>query len=354
MSQHGLIKGSLSSAAAQNGLLFGTALGTSDLLLQPLTRAILRDCSIVTPEYEMKWDAISRSHLSPDYSATDRLVAFSQEKSLAFHGHTLWWHESIPAALQMVSDRKFMQLALGHLAETVARYSGRLHSWDVVNEPLEPDHGRRDGLRHSRFLKAFGSDYIDIAFRQAATFDPQAVLVLNEMGLEYASPASETKRRQMLSLLEQQLGKGTPIACLGIQSHLTALEQPRDHPKFRSFLREVNRMGLSVMITEMDVSDHLCPRDHVRRDAIVADTYRSYLDLVLEESRVLAVSTWCMTDNRTWLNGFRPRPDGALQRPLILDRAIRRKPAWHAVQAALLGRSLLSSTPKAVPASNLW
>ena len=97
-------------------------------------------------------------------------------------------------------------------------------------------------------------------------------------------------------------------------------------------------MGLSVMVTEMDVSDHLCPRDRRRRDAIVAETYRAYLDLVLEEAEVLAVSTWGLSDDRTWLNGFRPRSDGAPQRPLLLDRAVRRKPAWHAVKDALLNR----------------
>ncbi len=95
-------------------------------------------------------------------------------------------------------------------------------------------------------------------------------------------------------------------------------------------------MGLRVMVTELDVSDHRCPRDRRQRDAIVAETYGAYLDLVLEEAEVLAVSTWGLSDDRTWLNGFRPRADGAPQRPLLLDRAIRRKPAWHRVREALL------------------
>jgi endo-1,4-beta-xylanase len=218
----------------------------------------------------------------------------------------------------------------------VIRYAGELHSWDVVNEPLEPDHGQKDGLRETPFLAAFGPDYIQTAFREASRLDPRAILVLNEMGLEYASPAAERKRRQMLTLLEREMARGTPIACLGIQSHLTALEQPRNHPELRAFLREVQAMGLSTMITEMDVSDHLCPRDRRLRDAIVADTYRAYLELVFEESRVLAVSTWRLSDDGTWLNGFRPRPDAARQRPLLYDRAVRRKPAWYAVRDALL------------------
>ena len=69
---------------------------------------------------------------------------------------------------------------------------------------------------------------------------------------------------------------------------------------------------------------------------MVADTYSAYLDLVPEESTVLAVTTWGLSDDCTWLNAFRPRADGSSQRPLPLDRALRRKPAWHAIKAALL------------------
>jgi endo-1,4-beta-xylanase len=329
-------KSSLSSAAVQNNVLFGTALCTSDFLSQRSTRAILCNCSIVTPEYELKWDALCQPQGNLDYSAADTLIAFASDNALAVHGHTLWWHEAIPPGFQKSSDQHFRDAALTHLESTVARYAGQLHSWDVVNEPLEPDHNRRDGLRETRFLAVFGPDYIETAFREAALRDPKAILVLNEMGLEYDSPAAERKRRQMLALLEREKARGTPIACLGIQSHLVALEQPRDHPELRAFLREVRAMGFSVMITEMDVSDHLCPRDRRQRDAIVAETYRAYLDLVLEEAEVLAVITWGLSDDRTWLNGFRPRTDGTPQRPLLFDRAIRRKPAWHGVRDALL------------------
>jgi endo-1,4-beta-xylanase len=329
-------KKSLANAAAQKGLLVGTALCTSDLHLQQRRHAILQNCSIITPEFEMKWDVIGKNPREFDYSATDELIAFASENALAAHGHTLWWHEAVPKDLEGSSVKHFRKVALEHLRTTVSRYAGRLHSWDIVNEPLEPTHGRMDGLRETRFLAAFGPDYIETAFRQASLLDPNAILVLNEMGLEYASPAAERKRRQMLALLERELIRGTPIDCLGIQSHLTALEQPRDHPELRAFLREVRGMGLSVMITEMDVSDHLCARDRRQRDAIVADTYQAYLDLVLDEARVLALSTWCLSDDRTWLNGFRPRSDGARQRPLLFDQAARRKPAWHAVRTALL------------------
>lgn len=325
----------MSNAGVHQTPLRGTALCTSDLSWQPLVHAILQDCNLVTPEYEMKWNAVYRHSAEPDYSAMDRLSDFASRKALAMHGHTLWWHESIPKAQLDGPNGEFADRAVDHLKTTVTRYAGQMNSWDVVNEALEPAHGLQGGLRSTRFLDALGPDYISLAYHQVAALDPDAILVLNEMGLEYASPDAEQKRRLMLALLERELVRGTPIGCLGIQSHLTALEQPREHPEFRAFLREIRRMGLSVMVTEMDVSDHLCPRDRRQRDAMVADTYRAYLDLVLSESHALAVTTWGLADHRTWLNHFRPRADHARQRPLPLDSALRRKPAWHALQKAL-------------------
>ena len=325
----------LREAAAQRNLRYGTALATSDLSWEPYCRLVVRDCNLITPEYEMKWDAIAGPSGEPDYRACDELVAFAAGHDLAFHGHALWWHGSVPAFLRGSAGEAFARAALEHLQRTVARYAGRLLSWDVVNEPLHPGEGREDGLRSSPFLDAFGQGYIGRAFREAAAIDPGAVLVLNEMGLEYASPEAERKRRLMLALLERELAGGAPIHCLGIQSHLAAGDQPSDHPELRAFLREVSRLGLSVMITEMDVSDARCSGSRRQRDRMVAETYRAYLELVLAECRVLSVSTWGLCDARSWLHSHQPRRDGSPLRPLPRDRALRRKPAWHAIRAAL-------------------
>jgi endo-1,4-beta-xylanase len=326
---------SLREAATQGNLRYGTALATSDLSWEPYCRLIVRDCNLITPEYEMKWDAIAGLSGDPDYRACDRLVAYAASNDLAFHGHALWWHGSVPGFLRESAGEPFARAALEHLERTVARYAGRLTSWDVVNEPLDPDHGRSGGLRSSPFLDAFGPGYVGEAFRKAAAIDPQAILVLNEMGLEYDSPEAERKRRRMIALLERELAGGAPIHCLGIQSHLDAADQPRDHRELRAFLREIDRLGLSVMITEMDVSDVRCTGDRQQRDRMVADAYRTYIELVLAESKVLSVCTWGLSDARSWLHSHQRRGDGSPLRPLPRDRALRRKPAWHAIRAAL-------------------
>ncbi|HEY8381157.1 MAG TPA: endo-1,4-beta-xylanase [Microvirga sp.] len=321
----------LKDAAARRDLLFGTAVKGALLDSPGYRAALLRECSLLTAEYEMKWDAIAAA----GYGAADRLLAFAETEGLAVHGHTLWWHESVPGDVP-AEPPAFAAAARDHLATTVARYAGRVRSWDVVNEPLNLADGHPRGLRRSPFLEHLGEDYIGEAYRLAARCDPATILVLNEMGLEYAGPAADDKRRAALALLSGELARGTPIHALGIQAHLDAAEHAwSDHSGLRAFLREVTDLGLAVMITEMDVTDRASPRAISQRDAEVAAAYRRFVTLVLEECRVLSVATWGLMDSQSWLPGFRPRPDGAPMRPLLLDSAFRRKRAWAAMREAL-------------------
>lgn len=328
----------LKDAAHHRQLHFGAAVSTVDLHEPGYARAIRRDCTILSAEYEMKWDAVEEagSREGASFGPADEIIAFADAHGLAVHGHTLWWHQAVPRHLVSAAPSRFADAALGHVQRMVSRFAGRVLSWDVVNEPLAQGEDKPDDLRPSPFLDAFGPDYIGLAYRMAAEADPNALLVLNEMGLEYASEGAERKRRVMLALLERELAAGTPIGCLGIQSHLEARPQSPAHPGLRQFLKEVRALGLPVMITELDVADHACRRDRRKRDRSVADTYRAYLALVLEEVDVRAIITWGLTDRSTWLSGFRPRPDGAPVRPLPLDAALRRKPAWHAIAGVLL------------------
>src|SRR3712207_6725566 len=101
-------KESLSSAAACNGLFYGTAVSTDDLLTQSQSHAILRECGLITPEYEMKWNCIA-DRPRAGYAAADKLVDFASDNNLAVHGHTLWWHEAIPAIHGAISDKEFAE-----------------------------------------------------------------------------------------------------------------------------------------------------------------------------------------------------------------------------------------------------
>lgn len=318
---------------ARSSVPFGSALSSEDLADEPLISAIRKHCQLIVPEYEMKWGVLAAS--TSAWQAVDALFNWATSVGIGCRGHTIWWHGSVPKQFFDMAPVCFRQAAMGHLAKLVRRYRGRMHSWDVLNEPLEPADGRSYGLRESPFFRAFGRDLVREAFTAAASIEPDGCLVLNEMGLEYDTPEAEAKRRAMLRLLERELGAGTPIHCLGMQGHLDATAPRIDHPALRVFLRELRALGLKVMVTELDVSDQSCPRNIRCRDIAVARAYHDFLRTLVEESEPLAVLTWGLSDRRTWLQYARPRPDGAAVRPLPLDRACRHKLAFLALKAAL-------------------
>jgi len=98
-------------------------------------------------------------------------------------------------------------------------------------------------------------------------------------------------------------------------------------------------MGLEIQITELDCTDELAPADISERDRIVADEYRRFLDVVLDEPAVKIVMTWGLSDRYSWIvrhenNPEQRRRDGMEERPLPFDRDLERKPAWYALAEA--------------------
>lgn len=53
------------------------------------------------------------------------------------------------------------------------------------------------------------------------------------------------------------------------------------------------------MITELDVTDPGLPADYQERDRLVAHVYQDYLDTALNESAVIAVLSWGLSDRYT-------------------------------------------------------
>jgi endo-1,4-beta-xylanase len=217
----------------------------------------------------------------------------------------------------------------------MGHYAGKIHSWDVVNEAIQVSDGRADGLRNTPWLEFLGEDYIELAFRAAAKADPQALLVYNDYGFDYDTDEDEAKRTAVLKLLAGLKSKGTPIHALGIQAHLSSSETRFNPEKLRDFLAKVARLGLKILITEMDVEDKNLPFDLVARDRVVAGIYEDYLSTVLANQAVVAVITWGISDRYTWLTEYQPRFDRAAVRPLPLDIDFKPKLAWQAIAQTL-------------------
>ncbi|MGA8383122.1 MAG: endo-1,4-beta-xylanase, partial [Stellaceae bacterium] len=329
--------------AAQKGLLYGTTISAAQITHDPAFVAlVLRQAALVVPENDMKWQDINQGAPGDDdYSRADTVAGFAVEGGLALRGHNMLWYFRTPSWFFALPSRAAQErAAVDRIRALAGRYRGMIHSWDVVNEPIEPKDGRPDGLRKAVFLEALGPGYLDLAYRTARETDPKARLVVNEYDIELDTPEQETRRTVLLNLLERMQRAGTPVDAVGIEAHLTAAGGPPFSPKrLRRFLADIAGLGLSVQITELDVTDQYAPSDFAIRDRLVADTYRRFLDAALDEPAVKMVVTWGLSDRHSWIvrrqtNQAKWRKDGLPSRPLPFDAELKPTPAFAAMSAA--------------------
>ncbi len=317
-------------------LLVGTAVSFAQLQRPDFTRLLAAQASVVVPENEMKWALIHPEVDRFDFTRGDALVTFATEHDQKVRGHNLCWHEQLPGWFKQVATaQNAADLLRKHIARVAGHYTGRIHSWDVVNEAVQVSDGRPDGLRNSPWLQLIGPQYLDIAFQAARDADPHALLTYNDYDLEQDSPADEAKRQAVLALLRGLRDRDVPIQALGVQSHLKAGAAPSEWSGFHRFLENVERLNLQIFVTELDVDDSSLPGDIAERDRSVADLYRDYLQNVLAYRSVKAVLTWGLTDRDTWLNHSRRRKDGLPQRPLPFDADLKPTPAFFAMLDAI-------------------
>lgn len=329
----------LGQQAQAAGRLYGAAVDVAGISDAAFAAAVATECSLITSENSLKWAALRPAGDRFDFARGDTLLGFAQARGLAFHGHTLVWHSALPSWFSStVNAANAEQFLIEHIETVVRHYAGSVHSWDVVNEAVDVSSGRSDGLRNTPWLQMLGPRYLDLAFATAAAADPGALLCYNEYGLELTSSAA--RRDATLRLLSDLLGRGVPVRALGVQGHVGGSSWSQfDGAGFAGFLRDVARLGLRILITELDVKDNHLPASIAVRDQGVASVYRDYLAVALAEPAVVAVITWGLSDKYTWIATSAPRSDGLPVRPLPLDAAFARKPAWEAIAAAFSRRT---------------
>jgi endo-1,4-beta-xylanase len=340
--------GSLASLAKQKGMRFGSALGAkgagSGSFRNPAYARLLEaDCSILVPENEMKWQAIRPSPTAYDFADFDGQVAFAKARGMAMRGHTLLWHrprwmpkwaETYDYGANPASEAA--RLLTDHINTVCARYRGTINSYDVVNETVMED----GTLAATALSKAMGGTLplVDLAFHTAREQAPGAQLVYNDyMSWE---PGNEKHRNGVLKLLEGFKARGVPVDALGLQSHIRidSLENgvpAKQEREWLSFLNEVTAMGYELLITEFDVNDQVAPADITKRDQMVADYAKSYLDVMFSFPQLKDVLAWGMCDSYSWLQSFEPlRADGLAKRSCPYDASFAKKPLWDAIAKA--------------------
>ena len=336
------------AAGAGRGLLAGCAVNVRALRGDAAYKKLLEEqVGIVVAESSFKFGPLRPTPTTFFFDDADFLADFARENRMKLRGHNFVWHRQLPVWFESyVTAKNAKQVLVEHIEKVGGRYAGKIHSWDVVNEAVQVSDGLAGGFRNSPWQKVLGGtgavpEYIEIAFRTARRVDPKALLVYNDYGIEGEDEGSAKKRAAVMGLLRTMQTQGIPLDGLGVQSHISAVGKDGKVPVYgaglRSMIAEARRMGLKVLVTEMDVNDRYVAAEVGPRDAAVARMYGSYLGTVLEDPAVIAVLTWGITDKYTWLNGEDARTDGEKERPLPFDAAMQPTEAFAAEVKALQG-----------------
>lgn len=348
---------SLDGLAQAKGLRFGTAVGMKQPdsaqtfgFDDPNYRALVaRECGLIVPENELKWQALRPAPGRFAFERADRQLAWTKSEGLFMRGHTLLWHApkwlpdwvnqyNFGANPKAEAERLFSE----HIGTVCRHYGKDIASWDVVNESIDPDTGT---FRDNAFTPHLGNlGQVELAFRLAREHAPHAQLVYNDfMG---AGSYGTKHRAGVLKLLQDLKARGVPVQALGLQAHLGTGEDGRwvargsaHEQEWRRFLDEVSGMGLDLLITELDVNDRYLPADIARRDADAATMVREFLDVTLAQPHLRTVMTWGLADHVSWMQTWWPRADGLAKRPCPYDRDLRAKPMRDAIAASLRAAS---------------
>ena len=337
--------------AYEDHFLVGSMIQDSDITDAP--RVVERHCSIVTVTH-FYWGVVHPAMDVYDFESGDRRVSYALEKGMKVRGHPLLFGTIDPDWVFMdgeeeVSREVLIQRMEEHIQTIVSRYKGKIHYWDVVNEPTadiffnlgdEPS-SIFDTYKRHKWYTIIGEEYVELALRFAHQADPDARLYVNENNIVGILGVLSLKRRNFLNIVKGLLERQVPLHGVGIQGHWA-----HDYPQAEHVaetLELFSSLGLDVQITELDMSTYsivrwafpdLVPVHEAYTPSIEqkqTERYGAFFQVFRRCSDQLsAVVFWGLSDPTSWL---RTHPDGRDDWPLLFDENYEPKKAYRAVVA---------------------
>lgn len=333
-------KNSLKYYAAKNNKNIGVALCTYKGLDSDRQEAA-RQFNMMVCENEMKFESLQPSKNSFSFGSADNLVNLAQQNNMDIRGHCLVWHSQVSTWVS--SDGKkndkgwtreqALEIMKNHITKVMTHYKGKVREWDVVNECLDDDQttvrtdpNSYDLRKQSVWQLAIGDDYIDSAFVYAHRADPDAILYLNDYGVELQGKAKSLAFYNLAVSLKE---KGIPIHGVGLQCHFSVGEL--DGVKLNRTIKRFAEAGLKCIITELDMGIPSTSSANLEEQARL---YRLITDIVLNNDNCPSMVIWGVKDNDSWRTS---------SNPLLYDSGMGKKPAWYGVRSALRHRTLSST-----------
>lgn len=283
-----------------------------------------------TPNWYFTDGGLRPSATEYNFIHMDEVVNYAETNGMKMQAHHLLWGEEkwLPDWLKNgnYSKEQLDNLMHDHIQTVAGRYNGRIQQWTVVNEAFSRGQNI-NGLRDWWGDATGGKDYIDSAFIWARQADPNAVLILNDFGNETQNSVSD----EMYTYIKNARQRGVPIDAIGMQMHIDGNNPPSKESVMENMER-FNDIGISVYVTEFDVTMNNVPGSKKQKEQKQAQIYYDMLRACLETDGCKSFALLGVTDKETWYNYM----DGVKDpMPLPFDEKYAPKPAFDAMRKAL-------------------
>ncbi|MCP9753442.1 endo-1,4-beta-xylanase [Ferruginibacter sp. HRS2-29] len=344
--------------AYKDAFLLGTAVnaGIVSGSNKPLQDIVLAQFNTITPENVMKAALINPQPGVFNFGPADAFVEFGKKNKMFIIGHTLVWHNQVPAWFFTNASGKpntkeeQIERLRTHIKTVAGRYAGSVNAWDVVNEVIDED----GNYRHTTWVNAIGNGdtLVKYAFKFAQEFAPDTELYYNDF-----NAWRPTKRDGIVRMVKILQKEGIRIDGVGIQGHW-GLNFP-ETKYIEAAIDAYAACGVKVMITELDVdvlpltkegqvigqamSDKQFQLEEFKKffdpyinglpdsvQTLLTNRYQELFTIFYKRrDKISRVTLWGVEDGMSWKNDY-PIP-GRTDYPLLWNRDLTPKPALNAV-----------------------
>ncbi|MCL1843436.1 MAG: endo-1,4-beta-xylanase [Defluviitaleaceae bacterium] len=343
--------------------MFGNILSPHDWKDPEMLEMYKHHYNAVTAENSMKPLYISPEKGVFKFDEADKIVAWAEANNVTMIGHTLVWHAQSAAWLNRNEDGSPLTRAeaRANLEEFikcyVGRYSGKIYSWDVINEAFIDSSGDKDFTGNWReyirretdnknavghWYLAYangadsakgecGSDYVFDSFYFTRKYDPKAILYYNDYNEEFDHKNKVIP--QMVNEINKQWSEHPEydgrllIEGIGMQGHHNHIHTKVE--KIRAALESFSKTGAKIAVTEMEFTygssaepaKPLSPEQskaHAENFTALFKLYMEYSDYIER------ITMWGKNDLQSW------REWGS---PTFFDANCQAKETFHAVVA---------------------
>jgi endo-1,4-beta-xylanase len=339
-SEHSAVIGenTLRALAEAAGIEIGVAVNADLLESNVKYRNIVNtQFSSVTAENVMKWEALNPEPGVYDWEAAEALIANAEANGQVVRGHTLVWHNQLPAWLTTgdYSAEELRVILENHVRTVAEHFAGDIQQWDVVNEIFNDDGTFRETIWYLAYeeLGLPGEQYVADVFRWANEADPDALLFYNDYNLEFTGPKSNAA----YAFVQELLAAGVPIDGVGFQGHL---DTQYGFPDLQNNLQRFADLGLEVALTEVDIRTFVTQKPNgtytntpadPAEGAEQVDWWAWTLEACLAVEACNSYTVWGVSDANSWIPGWFTGQGAGL----LYDMHNNPKPQYEALREVL-------------------